>query len=149
MARDDLDQGLEHRLCLGVDPVEILEEHGDWLETTLLKEQQLNRFQRPPLPLGGIERLPLRIVERHVEERKDGRWVLHRLTQDETATTQLELVWRSIARDPRVECDARVLRKLRLVPVEELCRAGLDLDRLGINRPSAAGPLPRARRKER
>src|SRR3989442_1202523 len=76
MARDDLDQGLEHRLCLGVDPVEILEEHGDWLETTLLEEQQLNRLQRPPLPLGGIERLPLRIVERHVEEREDGgeRW---------------------------------------------------------------------------
>ena len=37
MARDALHQGLEHRLRLGVDPVEILEEHGDRLETTLLE----------------------------------------------------------------------------------------------------------------
>ena len=76
MARDALHQGLEHRLRLGVDPVEILEDHGDRLETTLLEEQQLHRLQRPPLLLRGIERLPLRIVDRHIEEREDGgdRW---------------------------------------------------------------------------
>lgn len=84
-----------------------------------------------------------------VEERKDGRWVLHRLTQDAAATTQLELVWRSIARDPRVASDASLLRELRRVPVEELCRAGLDLDRLGIKRLAAAGPRRRAPRVER
>ena len=74
--RDALDQGLEHRLRLGVDPVEILEEHGDRPETTLLEKQQLHRLQRSPLLLGGIEHLPRRIVDRHVEEREDGgeRW---------------------------------------------------------------------------
>src|SRR2546422_787186 len=73
MARDALDQGLEHRLRLGVDPGEILEEHGHRLAATLLEEQQLHRLQRPPLLLGGIELRPLRIVDRHVDEREDGR----------------------------------------------------------------------------
>jgi ArsR family transcriptional regulator len=72
-----------------------------------------------------------------VEERKDGRWVFHRLAQDEAATSHLEPVWRSIARDPQVESDARVLRELRKVSVEDLCRVDLDLKRLGIKRPPA------------
>jgi len=69
-----------------------------------------------------------------VEERKHGRWVFHRLAQDEAATSHLEPIWRSIARDPQVESDARLLRDLRRVPVEELCRVDLDLGRLGIRR---------------
>jgi len=73
-----------------------------------------------------------------VEDRKDGRWVLHRLAQDDAATAHLEPVWRSIARDPHVEADARLLRELRRVPVEELCRVDLDLHRLGIRRQPAA-----------
>ena len=36
------------------------------------------------------------------------------------------------------EADARVLRELRRVPVEELCRVDLDLHRLGIKRQPAA-----------
>jgi DNA-binding transcriptional ArsR family regulator len=76
-----------------------------------------------------------------VQERKDGRWVVHRLAGDAVATSQLEPVWKSIARDPQVEADARLLRELRRVPVEELCRVDLDLRRLGIKRPAAgAGP---------
>jgi DNA-binding transcriptional ArsR family regulator len=76
-----------------------------------------------------------------VEERKDGRWVFHRVAQDEAASAHLEPVWRSIARDPQVDADARVLRELRRVPVEDLCRVELDLGRLGIRRPaSAAAP---------
>ena len=69
-----------------------------------------------------------------VEERKDGRWVFHRLAPDEAAARHLEPVWKSIARDPQVESDARVLRELRRVAVEELCRVDLDLGRLGIKR---------------
>ena len=72
-----------------------------------------------------------------VQERKDGRWVLHRLMQDAAAVAHLEPVWRSIARDPQVEADARLLRELRRVPVEELCRVDLDLRKLGIKRPAA------------
>jgi DNA-binding transcriptional ArsR family regulator len=73
-----------------------------------------------------------------VEDRKDGRWVVHRLAQDDAATGHLEPVWKSITRDPQVEADARLLRELRRVPVEELCRVDLDLRRLGIKRPAAA-----------
>jgi hypothetical protein len=49
----------------------------------------------------------------------------------------LEPVWRAIARDPQVEADARLLRDLRRVSVEDLCRVDLDLKRLGIKRPPA------------
>jgi ArsR family transcriptional regulator len=73
-----------------------------------------------------------------VEERKDGRWVFHRLARDAAAQSHLELVWTSIARDPQVEADARVLRELRRIPAEELCRVELDLGRLGIKRRPAA-----------
>jgi ArsR family transcriptional regulator, arsenate/arsenite/antimonite-responsive transcriptional repressor len=78
-----------------------------------------------------------------VLERKDGRWVLHRLAEDAAASAHLEPVWRSIARDPQVEADARLLRELRRVPVEELCRVDLDLRRLGIRRVGAGTGAPR------
>jgi ArsR family transcriptional regulator, arsenate/arsenite/antimonite-responsive transcriptional repressor len=78
-----------------------------------------------------------------VEDRKDGRWVVHRLSQDAAAKGHLEPVWRSIERDPQVEADARLLRELRCVPVEELCRVDLDLRRLGIRRKAAEPGRPR------
>jgi DNA-binding transcriptional ArsR family regulator len=82
-----------------------------------------------------------------VEERKDGRWVFHRLAQDAAAAAHLDPVWRSLARDPQLEADARLLRELRRVPVEELCRVELDLTRVGIRRPVAAVPRPRDGKK--
>ena len=72
-----------------------------------------------------------------VSERKDGRWVFHRLDEGEAARGLLEPVWKAIARDPQLEADARLLRELRRVSVEELCRVDLDLRRLGIKRPAA------------
>ncbi len=72
-----------------------------------------------------------------VGERKDGRWVFHRLEEGEAAAALLEPVSRAIARDPQVEADTRLLRDLRRVGVEELCRVDLDLKRLGIKRPPA------------
>jgi len=72
-----------------------------------------------------------------VGERKDGRWVFHRLDEGEAAAALLEPVWRAITRDPQVEADARLLRDLRRVSVEDLCRVDLDLKRLGIKRPPA------------
>jgi DNA-binding transcriptional ArsR family regulator len=74
-----------------------------------------------------------------VEERKEGRWVLHRLAEDAAVSRHLEPVWKSIVGDPQVEEDARLLRDLRRVPVEELCRVDLDLKRLGIRRPVRDG----------
>jgi DNA-binding transcriptional ArsR family regulator len=79
-----------------------------------------------------------------VGERKDGRWVFHRLEEGEAAAALLEPVWQSIAADPQVEADARLARSLRRVAVEELCRVDLDLSRLGIKRPPVAGQAVRA-----
>jgi ArsR family transcriptional regulator len=78
-----------------------------------------------------------------VGERKDGRWVFHRLDEDDAAQALLDPVWKAIAGDPQVEADARLLRELRKVGVEELCRVELDLKRLGIKRPAVAEPRPR------
>jgi DNA-binding transcriptional ArsR family regulator len=72
-----------------------------------------------------------------VGERKDGRWVFHRLDDGEAAAALLEPLWKAIAQDSQVEADARLLRELRKVGVEELCRVDLDLKRLGIKRPPA------------
>ena len=87
--------------------------------------------------LGDLKRAGL------VEERKDGRWVFHRLADGEEASAHLEPVCRSIARDPQVASDARLLRELRRIDVEELCRVDLDLKRVGIKRPTV--PEVRAR----
>jgi DNA-binding transcriptional ArsR family regulator len=70
-----------------------------------------------------------------VGERKDGRWVFHRLDEGEAAAALLDPVWRAIGADAQVQADARLLRDLRRVSVEELCRVDLDLKRLGIRRP--------------
>jgi DNA-binding transcriptional ArsR family regulator len=79
-----------------------------------------------------------------VQERKDGRWVVHRIAGEAWATRLLEPVWKSLAGDPQLEADARLLRELRRIPVEELCRVDLDLKRLGIRRANAgAGRDPK------
>jgi DNA-binding transcriptional ArsR family regulator len=72
-----------------------------------------------------------------VAERRNGRWVFHRLAEGEEAVARLEPLWMSISRDPTIESDNRLLRELRRVGVEELCRVDLDLKRLGIKRPPA------------
>jgi len=80
-----------------------------------------------------------------VGERKDGRFVLYRLAEDETAGAHLTPVWPQIGRDPQIEADGRLLRELKRVSVEELCRVDLDRRRLGIRRPSSSVARPRAR----
>ena len=67
-----------------------------------------------------------------VSERKDGRWVFHRLVDEEPAV--LAAVWETVSKDPRVRADAKLLRQIRKVDIAELCRADLDLERLGIRR---------------
>jgi DNA-binding transcriptional ArsR family regulator len=79
-----------------------------------------------------------------VEERKDGRWVFHRLAGGKEAAGHLAPIWKSVAQDPQIEGDARLLRDLRRVSVEELCRVDLNLGRLGIKRPVAPETRPRS-----
>lgn len=67
-----------------------------------------------------------------VVERKEGRWVHYRLAGDPAAGAPLASVWRGLEGDPQVKSDQDVLKRLRAVPVVELCRAQLDLEKLGI-----------------
>jgi DNA-binding transcriptional ArsR family regulator len=69
-----------------------------------------------------------------VVEHKDGRWVSYRVAEDPAATALLGRVWALIGDDAQVEADARLVRGLRRIPVEELCRADLDFTRLGLRR---------------
>jgi len=71
-----------------------------------------------------------------VVEHKDGRWVSYSLAGHAEAGELLERVWALVGDDPKVEADARLVRGLRRVPVEELCRVDLDLTRLGLRRPT-------------
>jgi DNA-binding transcriptional ArsR family regulator len=79
-------------------------------------------------------------------ESKSGRFVSYGWSADPAAAAQLADVAARIAKDPRVVADAKVVRSLRRVDVEELCRVELDLSRVGIRRPAVAAPG--ARRQE-
>jgi ArsR family transcriptional regulator len=73
-----------------------------------------------------------------VVERREGRWVTYSLAGEADPRRLLGQVWSLIARDPVVRHDERLVRRLRRLPVADLCQAGLDLTRLGFEtaRPS-------------
>ena len=71
-------------------------------------------------------------------ETKRGRFVIYRWSEDAEALALLSDLTARIAKDPQVVADAKLVRSLRRVDVEELCRADLDLARVGVRRPSAA-----------
>src|SRR5512139_2125798 len=80
-------------------------------------------------------------------ESKKGRFVNYGWSGDPAMVAQLENVVARIAKDPRIAADAKLVRSLRRVDVEELCRVELNLSRVGIRRPPERAP--RARRQER
>lgn len=69
-----------------------------------------------------------------VTERKAGRWVHYQLAQTETARETLEGLWRRVRRDAQVRSDKAVVKQLHTVPLEELCRADMNLSLLAISR---------------
>ncbi len=71
-------------------------------------------------------------------EAKKGRFVMYRWSDEAGAKALLSDLASRIARDPQVLADAKLVRSLRRVGVEELCRVDLDLSRVGIRRPSPA-----------
>jgi DNA-binding transcriptional ArsR family regulator len=71
-------------------------------------------------------------------ERKEGRWVIFRHSDDEQARALIASALASLSGDTRVEADARIVKRLRRVSVEKLCRAELDLARVGIKEPTLA-----------
>ncbi|PWB77059.1 MAG: ArsR family transcriptional regulator [Holophagae bacterium] len=70
-----------------------------------------------------------------VAERKDGRWVHIALADESEARAWLETALAAVVDDPQLESDARLVDELRRLPVEELCRTGLD----GARRTSRGG----------
>ncbi len=70
-------------------------------------------------------------------ETKKGRFVIYRWSDDAEAKAVLSDLTGRISKDPQVVADAKLVRALRRVGVEELCRVGLDLSRVGIRRPDA------------
>jgi DNA-binding transcriptional ArsR family regulator len=70
-----------------------------------------------------------------VEEQKEGRWVRYRLGE---SGSDLVSLWPKLDADPQARADAALLARLRRVPLETLCRADLDLSRLGIRPPRRA-----------
>jgi len=72
-----------------------------------------------------------------IVERKEGRWVIFRHAQDDHSRALIATALASLAGDPRIAADARIVKHLRRVPVEKLCRAELNLTRIGIKEPLA------------
>ena len=82
-----------------------------------------------------------------VTERKEGKWVEYRLAGEAGAAAAAGVAWERLERDPTIVQDRALLRELRKVPLEELCRVDLDVSRLGIQLPAhAAGDRRRALR---
>ncbi len=71
-------------------------------------------------------------------ETKKGRFVIYRWSDEAEAKALLSDLATRIARDPQVLADAKLVRSLRRVGVEELCHVDLDLSRVGIRRPPLA-----------
>ncbi len=77
-----------------------------------------------------------------VLERKAGRWVFYSLSAEAATTALLGDIWALLRDDAQVAADARLLRGLRRVPVETLCRVDLDLARVGLKRQAARQEKP-------
>lgn len=67
-----------------------------------------------------------------VVERKEGRWVFYALS-DEGASLLAALA-PDLRNDAKLAADAAVVAKLRVAGPEKLCRAELDLRKLGLGR---------------
>jgi DNA-binding transcriptional ArsR family regulator len=74
--------------------------------------------------------------------RKDAKWVHYRLTDDEALRLLVRDALSLVETDLQIREDAKVVRSLRRIPVETLCRAGLDLGAVGVNR-LGHGAVPR------
>ncbi len=100
-----LDEAIEERLGLRVDPVEILDDQQEWLRLRLAQDEALDRIQYPLPALRRVESLPLRILERHVEEGEQrGKRRLQRTVQGEDSPGDLfqDVSMRVAVADPEI-----------------------------------------------
>jgi ArsR family transcriptional regulator, arsenate/arsenite/antimonite-responsive transcriptional repressor len=77
-----------------------------------------------------------------VTERKEGRWVEYRLSDSALREGVLDSIWPALEDDREAKADAVLVKALRRVPLDELCGADLDLDRLA--RPKLAMAVAKA-----
>ncbi len=71
-----------------------------------------------------------------VDERKEGRWVYHRLPDEPGARAAVEDELARLRDDDRLAADLDLLRRVCCIPAGELCRGDFDLD--GLERTFAA-----------
>jgi DNA-binding transcriptional ArsR family regulator len=62
-----------------------------------------------------------------VHERKDGKWVHYRLTDDPDLSAVIRSALESLARDHQTDTDAATVRQVRRLPVETVSGGGFDL----------------------
>jgi hypothetical protein len=63
-----LDEAVEQRLSLAVDPVEVLEDHEEGLLSGFPQQQPLHGVERALATCSRVERLPRGVVRGHVEQ---------------------------------------------------------------------------------
>jgi DNA-binding transcriptional ArsR family regulator len=64
-----------------------------------------------------------------VTERKDGRWVYFGLTDNENTRSWIAAALSPLAADQQLQADDQMVRELRSLPVEDLCRFGYEAAR--------------------
>ena len=71
--RQAVDEALEERLGLGIDPVQVFADQQHGLDLTLAHQEALEGVEGPLAPLRRIEGLPRAVVHRDIQEREHGR----------------------------------------------------------------------------
>ncbi len=61
-----------------------------------------------------------------IRERKEGRWVYVAIDRDGPASSWIECALKHLCDAAQVTEDARLVAELRQLPVEDVCRLGLD-----------------------
>ena len=61
-----LDQTVEQGLRLGIDPVQVLEDHEERLALALPEQEVLDGVEGALAALSGIERLPVGVLDGHI-----------------------------------------------------------------------------------
>jgi hypothetical protein len=94
-----LDEAVEQRLRLAVDPVEVLEDHEERLLARFPKQQALDGVERALAPRGRGERLPRGVVHGHVEQGQQARQRrLERAVQGEELARHFSRISRRLSR---------------------------------------------------
>lgn len=74
-----------------------------------------------------------------LQERREGKLVFYRWTEDRSTRELLHDIAARLAADPVITEDRMLGELLREIPVEELCAADLDLEAVGVRINAAAG----------